>query len=202
MGQTSVHARLIHYLVDVLNWLMQKHISAVHENLNFYQTAVEGEYPFAPDIAVIKGVQWQQIPSYYIGVDGPAPQVVFEIASKETWKKDLEEKPWLYGHAGIEEYYAYDPHMPPLSHSRIRGQCLFGWHRDRTTGLMKSLSLHPDGSLWSPQLESFLIPDDKYLRLLDRFRNPRLTRADVEAEKARIFAEKLRSVGIDPEQLL
>jgi hypothetical protein len=49
----------------------------------------------------------------------------------------------------------------------------------------------------------------RYLRLFDRFGNLRLTRADAEAEarkaeaeKARIFAEKLRSLGIDPDQLL
>src|SRR4051812_15317992 len=46
MGETSVHALLIHYLVEVLNWLLQKQVCAVHENLNFYQTAEEGEYPF------------------------------------------------------------------------------------------------------------------------------------------------------------
>jgi hypothetical protein len=46
------------------------------------------------------------------------------------------------------------------------------------------------------------VPDGKYLRLFDRFGNLRLTRADAEAEKASIFAEKLRSLGIDPDKLL
>jgi Uma2 family endonuclease len=200
MGETSVHALLVHYLVEVLNWLFQKQVSAVHENLNFYQTAEEGEYPFAPDIAVIKGVRWQQVPSWYIDVDGPAPQVAFEIASKETWKKDLEEKPWVYAHAGIEEYYAYDPQMPPLARSRRKGQRLFGWHLERTTGQMRALEHTSDGSLWSPHLASFLVPDGAYLRLYDRSGLLRL--AEAEAEKARTFAEKLRSLGIDPEQLI
>lgn len=100
-------------------------------------------------------------------------------------------------------------HTPSLAPSRSRGQRLFGWRRDHTTGLMKALSLRSDGSLWSPHLESFLVSNGKYLRLLDRFGNLRLTRADaeaqarqVEAEKARIFAEKLHSLGIDPDQLL
>ncbi|HJT58228.1 MAG TPA: Uma2 family endonuclease [Ktedonobacteraceae bacterium] len=249
MGVTSVHAMLIHYLMEVLNWLAHKQVCAVHENLNFYRTAEEGEHPFAPDIAVIKGVLWQQIPSYYIGVDGPAPQVVFEIASKETWKKDLEEKPWLYAHAGIEEYYAYDPHLSLLAQSRSREQRLFGWHRDPNTGLMKALSLRSDGSLWSPRLASSLKPDGIYLRLYDRAGYRRLTRYEaseakfaaateraereamarqVETERAEreaiarraeteraeretlraqeairqaeALAEKLRSLGIDPDQ--
>jgi Uma2 family endonuclease len=195
MGETSVHAMLIHYLVDVLNWLLQKQVCAVHENLNFYETTEEDEYPFAPDIAVIKGVQWQQIPSWYIGINGPAPQVVFEIASKETWKKDLEEKPWLYAHAGIEEYYAYDPHMPPLARSRRKGQRLFGGHRERTTGQMHALEHGPNGSLWSPRLESFLVPDGAYLRLYDRSGAMRLTKSEA-------LAEKLRSLGVNPDQLI
>ena len=48
-----------------------------------------------------------------------------------------------------------------------------------------------------------------FLRLYDSAGNRRLTkdeaegrRADIEAEQKRIFAEKLRSLGIDPEQLL
>ncbi len=38
MGETSVHAMLVHYLMEVLNWLMHKQVCAVHENLNFYLT--------------------------------------------------------------------------------------------------------------------------------------------------------------------
>ena len=195
MGVTSVHALLIHYLMEVLNWMAHKQVCAVHENLNFYQTDVEDEYPSAPDIAFIKGVLWQKIPSYYIGVDGPAPQVVFEIASKETWKKDLEERPWLYARAGIEEYYAYDPHMPPLPLSQRRGQSFFGWHLERTTGLMRALKPRPDGSFWSPHLESFLVPNGEYLRLYNREWQLRLTEAET-------LAQKLRSLGVDPDQLL
>lgn len=195
MGETSVHAMLVHYLMEVLNWLMHKQVCAVHENLNFYLTPKEDEHPFAPDIAVIKGVLWQFIPSYYIGVDGPAPQVVFEIALKETWRKDLEEKPWLYAHAGIEEYYAYDPHKLPLAHSRKRGHRLFGWRLDRATGQMLPVEYRPDGSLWSPRLESFLVPEGAYLRLYDRQKQLRLTEAEA-------LARKLRSLGIDPDQLI
>ena len=53
------------------------------------------------------------------------------------------------------------------------------------------------------------MPDGAFLRLSDSVGDLRLTkdeaegrRADIEAEQKRIFAEKLRSLGIDPEQLL
>lgn len=79
-----------------------------------------------------------------------------------------------------------------------------------------------DGRLWSFHLNSFLVPDGQYLRLYDRYGRLRLTkdeaealradaeaearrietlRADAEARKSQAFAEKLRSLGIDPDQI-
>ena len=92
MGETSVHANLVHYLIEVLKWLFRGQICAIYENLNFYQTSNPKEYPLAPDIAVIKGVAFQSVRSWRVGTSGPAPQVVFEIASEETWTNDLREK--------------------------------------------------------------------------------------------------------------
>ena len=109
MGETSVHAALVHYLMEVLTWLFQGQVGAIYENLNFYQTANTHEYPLAPDIAVIKGVGFRHLRSWKVGKSGPAPHVVFEIASEETWKRDLDEKPLEYARMGVQEYFAYDP---------------------------------------------------------------------------------------------
>ena len=57
MGETSVHATLVHYLIEVLKWLFRGQVCAVYENLNFYQTSNPREYPLAPDIVVIKAGQ-------------------------------------------------------------------------------------------------------------------------------------------------
>ena len=216
MGESRPHASLIHYLVEVLTWLFREQACAIYENFNFFQTADEHEYPLAPDIAVIKGVTRGPIRSWRVGVHGPAPDVIFEIASEKTWERDLAEKPAAYSEMGVQEYYAYDPNEPSLYESRREGQQLFGWRRDPSTGLLRRLSLQPEGTLWSPHLASFLVPDGAYLRLYDRSGLLRLTEAEAEAEarraavrlaeaeaeKARTFAEKLRSLGIDPEQLI
>jgi hypothetical protein len=73
---------------------------------------------------------------------------------------------------------------------------------------MREMPLRPDGSLWSIHLNSFLVPDGKYLRLYDQGRNMRLTkeeaetrRAEAEAKRVAALADKLRSLGIDPDQL-
>src|SRR6266568_4301216 len=91
MGVTSDHSTLVRYLMEVLTSFFEGQICAVYENLNFYQTDYYKEDPLAPDIAVIKGVIFRRTRSWRVGKSGPAPQVVFEIASKETWQKDLQE---------------------------------------------------------------------------------------------------------------
>src|SRR5581483_11485376 len=194
MGETSVHAALVHYLMEVLTWLFRGQSCAIYENLNFYQTANRMEYPLAPDIAVLKQVDFQHLRSWKVGQTGLAPQVVFEIASEETWKKDLNEKPLRYAHMGVEEYFAYDPNEPPLRRTGTRR--LYGWHRRTGTSKpqMQALPVGTQGRLWSPHLDSFLVPDGELLRLYDRQGHLRLTQAE-------ILAEKLRSLGIDPADL-
>ena len=76
MGETSVHAMLVHYLMEVLTRLLQGQVCAIYENLNFYQTDEYYEYPLAPDIAVIKGVAFRHLRSWKVDQTGPAPQVV------------------------------------------------------------------------------------------------------------------------------
>jgi len=200
MGEPSAHSALVHYLVNVLNWMFHGQTCAIHKNLNFYQTPDSSEYPEEPDIAVIKGVAYQPTRSWRVSKSGPAPHVVFEIASLETWKKDLEEKPLKYARMGVHEYFAYDPHEPPLPKSSSRR--LFGWRLGQDGSSMKEMPIGPGSSLWSPHLESWLVPDGAILRLYDHSGQLRLTQAQAEARRAQVLAEKLRSLGVDPDQLL
>ncbi|MGH2496306.1 MAG: Uma2 family endonuclease [Ktedonobacteraceae bacterium] len=193
MGETDFHHALIHYLIEVLTWLFHEQRCAIYGNLNFYQTADTYEYPIAPDIALIKGIAHRSIRSWRVGKSGPAPQIVFEIASEETWKKDLREKPAKYAQMGAQEYFAYDPHELPLPASRNRR--LFGWQLDQDSQTMQEMQPRPNGSLWSSGLDSWLVPDGVTLRPYNRTGQMRLTRAEA-------LAEKLRSLGIDPDQPL
>ena len=221
MGETLPHAQLVHYLMEVLTWLFRDRLCAIYENFNFYQTQDKYEKPLAPDLAVIKGITHRPVRSWRVGMHGPAPHVVFEIASEDTWKRDLLEKPDKYTVMGVQEYFAYDPNEPPLR--RSEPSRLIGWQLDKDTGRMQKMLPGPGGRLWSHHLDSLLVPNGAYLRLYDREGHLRLTqgeadrfraeaeaqarrsaerRAEAEAEKARMFAEKLRSLGVDPGQLL
>jgi hypothetical protein len=66
---------------------------------------------------------------------------------------------------------------------------------------MRAMPVDVSGRLWSPSLDSFLVPEREYLRLYDRNGQPRLTEAEAEARRAEALAEKLRSLGIDPDQV-
>ncbi len=236
MGETPLHAAVIHYLMSVLHWLFQGQHGAVYENLNFYQTPNKDEYPLAPDIAIIKGVDYREdIRSWRVGKTGPAPHVVLEIASPETWKKDLQEKPSLYAHMGVQEYFAYDPYQPPIRRATTRR--LFGWQLDAKRRAMVEMLPNTQGWLWSEQLESWLVPEGTSLCLYDHEQRLRPTeaqaeallkeqaaeqaaeqaeraqearqaaeqaekRAEEEARRAQALAEKLRSLGINPDEII
>ena len=188
MGETSDHSMLVRYLMEVLTWFFEDQTCAVYENLNFYQTDYYKEEPLAPDIAVIKGVAFRRVRSWRVGKTGPPPQVVFEIASKETWKKDVQEKPDKYAQMGVQEYFTYDPHEPPLQ--RRPSRRLRGWRLDPLTQQMRELPLRADGRLWSIHLESFLVSDGSFLRLTDQYGKRRLTRAEAEAEARQAEARR------------
>jgi Putative restriction endonuclease len=214
MGEAAVHAALVHYLVEVLTWMFKGQVCAIYENLNIYQTSNRDEYPLAPDVAVLKGITYQFIRSWRVGKSGPAPQVVFEIASEETWAKDLDEKPGKYARMGVQEYFAYDPNDPLLLRSRTRR--LFGWQLDLKNETMLEMKPMSNRVLWSAQLESWLVPDGAFLRLYDKSGQVRLTgveaearranfhlkQAEAETKRAQALADKLRSLGVDPDQLI
>ena len=196
MGETASHSALVHYLVEVLHWLFHDRFYAVHENLNFYYTSNSREKPLVPDIAVITGVAFRLVRSWRIGKSGPAPRVVFEIASEETWQKDVNEKPLKYAHIGVEEYIFYDPNEPPLA--RATAQRLYVWRLDKDLEMMIPVQPESGGRIWSATLESWLAPDGIYLRLYDRFGNLRLTQAEEEKrhaamERQRAEAERQRA---------
>lgn len=234
MGETSLHATLIHYLSTVLNWLFREQACSIYENLNFYQTTNYKEYPLAPDLAIIIGVPFEHVRSWTVGITGPAPQVVFEILSEETWKKDVYEKPWKYARMGVQEYFAFDPYSPPIS--RATSRRLFGWRLDGQSREMAAMTPNANGWLWSEQLQCWLTLEGNDLLLYDREQHLCLTEAQAEAllkeqaiekaaeeaeraqeatkraeketrraeeaaRRAQAFAEKLRSLGINPDEV-
>ncbi len=193
MGETAWHDSLIDYLKAVLRQLFRERVCAIYGNLNFYQTRNPMEYPVAPDIAVIKGIAYRYTRSWALASGEPAPQVVFEILSEETWKKDMREKPGKYASMGVQEYFAYDPNEPPIR--RGGAPRLMGWRLDTQRREMVEMGANREGWLWSEQLESWLVPDEAYLRLYDQNHQLRLTGEEAQAQRAELAAGQVEAAA-------
>ncbi len=158
------HNQVVDYLKQTLQWHYHLEGYQIDREVNFFETADKKETPLYPDVFVLKTNQ--EIPQergYRLGVDGPAPAVIFEIVSNKTVKTDLEEKPTRYESWGVKEYFVYDPR------SRIRKRkepILKGW---RLVGRRyEELKLEENRRMWSEELESWLVVDGKSIWLEDR----------------------------------
>ena len=207
----------IHGGLDVL--LSDTFVAA---DLLWYPVEGEPNTSAAPDVMVAFGrakgerrsyKQWEE--------DDVAPQVVFEIASPSNSLKELEDKKFkFYRKHGVEEYYLFDPDR----------QTLKGWLRDADSSDENSLQPIAEMNGWvSPRLEvrfeveegelQLYRPDGEpfatYAQVVEQKRQERERaeqaeeradraeeRAELERTQAAIFAQRLRELGVNPEELL
>jgi Uma2 family endonuclease len=62
----------------------------------------------APDVLVAFGVEKRDRGTYKVWEEGKAPDLVMELASKSTWRKDMFRKVILYNRLGVKEYFLFD----------------------------------------------------------------------------------------------
>lgn len=169
---------LLKYLYLVAGWFVTGNLAVFPPTKN---------YPFtylAPDVALFKGVKVSEQEKARLNSwlmrkpNRPAPTVVFEISSKETWQQDLEAKPEHYQLLGVKEYFAYDPQ----GYWQNATTQLRGWRY--TNGVTEELKVDKRGWLWSEELESYLVPDGVYLRLYDQDLKRRLTKDEADEQRA------------------
>ena len=196
VGQSLDQDKLIFYLKNVLIQLLHEKAWLVAADFTIRRTKYD-RHPIVPDVAVFPIVPTPQtVPRGLRNWEmwrrnRPAPVVAFEISSYGTWDMDLDEKPQRYQILGTKEYFAFDP-MNYWKDSQ--GRQLRGW--DFTSGAIVELVADERGWLWSAELESWLGPDDGYLRLYDRNGQMRLTEAEeatqkaIAEEAARLIAEE------------
>src|SRR5882724_3462429 len=113
MGETNLHALFEH----ILRYGIAAHLSSrgnyrVFSNLNLnYQPRFPTVY-VAPDVMVVQPSRplGEEVSSYLIDRDGPAPLFVAEALSERTAEeRDLGEKVDLYALIGVAEYLLIDP---------------------------------------------------------------------------------------------
>lgn len=170
--------------------------------------------PIAPDVMVAFGrpkgrrgcyKQWEE--------GGIAPQVVFEILSPANSRKEMADKLAYYDLYGVEEYYLYDPDTHRFEVWMRQGgslqsiRHLNGWTSPR---LGIRFALTPKTlEIFDPRGGPFLSPVELARRAeRERVRaESEAARAEAQAaiaarehQRAERLAERLRALGIDPDQ--
>jgi Uma2 family endonuclease len=183
----------------------------------------------APDTMVVFGRPKGDRGSYRQWEEGDIPpQVVFEILSPGNRAKEMAKKLLFYQRHGVEEYYIYDPQKQELT-GLLRSEdwlepieAMQGWVSPRL-GIRFEMT-ETGLEIYRPDGQKFLTPVE-----LDRWRQQEFERAEEERQRAeeerqraeeerrraeealtqltaeqqryQDLLEKLRSRGIDPEQL-
>lgn len=155
----------------------------------------------APDAMVVFGRPKGDRGSYQQWKENNiAPQVVFEVRSPGNTQTELDKKLVFYDRYGVEEYYLYDPDRGDLSGWLRRDNRLdvidpiLGWVSPRLgirfemTGTELEL-YRPDGERFTSYVELAALREQERQQLAqERLRSQKL-------------AEKLRELGIDPDEV-
>jgi Uma2 family endonuclease len=193
MGDTDFHNQAMAGAREVL----EDHYADVPgvyvaSNLVLYYQQEEPSKRRDPDILVAKKTRGKhKRRSFRVWEEKVVPCVLFEIASRRTWRVDLHEKPALYASIGVKEYFIFDPE------GRYLDPVLQGFK----TVKGKPVALKPaaDGSLVSKQLGLRLVPEGDMLRFIDLAtgqplptRAERAAQAEQRAEQERRAREEER----------
>lgn len=110
MAETDFQRIWLIYLINVLDtYFAQQQDVYVSGDLLIYYVEGDKRFSVAPDVFVVFGIEKKLRRNYLLWKEGKAPDVVIEIASPTTYKRDEQEKPDLYRDLGVREYFQYDP---------------------------------------------------------------------------------------------
>jgi len=216
MADNTKQLEYIVYLYDNLSALFADREDVfVAADLLWYPVEGHPEICVAPDVFVVFGrpkghrgryLQWEE--------DNIPPQVVFEILSPSNRHAAMVEKSLFYERYGVQEYYMYDPDTGALDGwtrqdgKLVRVPQMEGW----VSPLLGVRFSVEDGALvvYRPDGERFV----PYVELRRRYeqaqREAQQERQRAEQERLRAqeaerraerLAQRLREMGIDPEQL-
>lgn len=216
------------YCVAVLETYFRSRRSIyVSGNLLIYYQEGNSKRVISPDVFVIFGVSQRQRRSYKTWDEGgKLPQFILEVTSHSTRRQDEVTKPELYASLGVQEYFQYDPTgdylTPQLKGSRLVDGVYqplelspndLGLPRIYSDILGLDLCLQPiesadvrSPSRW-PLSEQLRFYDPRtgekllsYSELVES-RETERRRADEAQLQANRLAERLRALGIDPDDL-
>ena len=195
MADNTKQFRWIVVIQQNLEWLFSENPEVfVAGDLLWYPVEGDNKTRIAPDVMVALGRpkgdrgsyrQWEE--------ENIAPQVVFEILSPGNRRGEMSRKLLFYDRFGVEEYYLYDPDKNELS----------GWiRREGFLDVIESMvdwispQLQIKFNLSVVELQIFRPDGQRFLSYVEIAQQAQKAEA-----RANQLAEKLRDMGIDPEQI-
>jgi Uma2 family endonuclease len=202
MADNTEQFRWIVTIKENLEWLFANDPQVfVAGDLLWYPVEGRREICTAPDTMVVFGrpkgkrgsyKQWEE--------ENIAPQVVFEILSPGNTKAEMNRKLLFYYSYGVEEYYLYDPDDNVLNGWQ-RGEDYLEVIESMNNWSSPKLGICFDMSgdelqLYSPDGQRFQSFSEvsQQLGQLEQ-------QAENERQRAERLAEKLRSLGVNPDDL-
>ncbi|MBD2145064.1 Uma2 family endonuclease [Sphaerospermopsis sp. FACHB-1194] len=209
MANNTEQFRWILVIQQNLDWLFADNPDVfVAGDLFWYPIEGKNYIVNAPDVMVVFGrpkgkrgsyLQWQE--------NNIAPQVVFEILSPSNSQTEMERKLIFYERYGVEEYYIYNP-----QNNQLRGWLrtedgldviseMENWVSPRL-GIKFDLSgeelqiYRPDGNKFSSYLEISQLLEQEKQRA-----EQAETALAAERRKTQLLAEKLRALGVNPDEI-
>ncbi len=178
MAETDYQRGPLIYAVNALDFHFANDPQVyVSGDLLIYYEQGNNEVSVAPDVFVVFGVPKRQRPTYKMWEEGKGPDVVIEITSRSTRRRDEYEKPGIYYRMGVQEYFQYDPtgdYLTPALRGRRMGIPGGGYepipplsHNGGVLALpsrVLHLELHLEGQrlrLYDPVAKSYLLPYDE-----------------------------------------
>ena len=181
-GQEEMGDSLPHTLAtEILYHGIMAHLSAqaryrVFSNLNLLYHPIKKQAYVSPDVMVVipSIALANDIASFRIGVDGPAPLLALEVLSPRTAQQgDLTLKPRIYAEIGVEEFILVDPSKKYLERLLLM---------KKLQSDEKWLDVHDDdGGVTSALGFRIILDDDGQVRVTDATSGRKYARPD-EAE--------------------
>ena len=203
--ESNLHLRQILLLIQCLEWVWRdRNDYFATGNLTIYYSPNQkksAEFR-GPDFFVVLGTtRNQERKSWVVWQEGGKyPNVIIEILSDSTAKVDREEKKQIYQDIfRTPDYFWFDPES-----LEFQGFTLI-------RGTYEPIELTEQGWLWSQQLGLYLgihqrqlryfTPDGELVPTPEEAAMQAQQQAEQERQRAELLAERLRSLGIDPNEL-
>ena len=110
LAENDAQLHAILYAVGTLREYYAEHPDVyVSGDLLIYYEEGNPRVSVAPDAFVVFGVEDRVRMNYKVWEEGKGPDFVLEVASRSTWREDVERKPAVYAGLGVREYFLFDP---------------------------------------------------------------------------------------------